>query len=175
MTSRLLLPLLLFVLLAACTGSAIEESGDIVPVDDFDTCDDGRDCTTDTCDGLGDCVFAVAAGFCLADGVCASDGEAAPHDPCLICDADAAPTVEAGSPATLDGVLAGAISKQAILDGIEAVSEDQLPLDKDLIIQMIQGMIQSDIDTDGDGVKDAASVGLPFTAIRGTIVGLAAE
>lgn len=84
-------------------------------------------------------------------------------------------TFEAGGPAGLDGILAGAISKQAILDGIEAVPADQLPLDKDLIIQMIQGLIQSDIDTDGDGVMDAASVGLPFTAIGGTIVGLSAE
>ena len=82
---------------------------------------------------------------------------------------------EAGKPTTLDGILAGAISKQAMLDAIDAVPAEQLPLDKDLIIQMISGLIQSDIDTDGDGAKDAASVGLPFTAIAGTIVGLAEE
>ena len=82
---------------------------------------------------------------------------------------------DAGMPATLDGVLAGAISKAAMIEALDAVPADQLPLDKDLIIQMIQGLIQSDIDTDGDGAMDAASVGLPFTAIAGTIVGLAEE
>ncbi|MFH1529545.1 MAG: hypothetical protein ABIK09_02300 [Pseudomonadota bacterium] len=80
---------------------------------------------------------------------------------------------EAGKPVALDGVLAGAISKAAMIEALDAVPADQLPLDKDLIIQMIQGLIQSDIDTDGDGAKDAASVGLPFTAIAGTIIGLA--
>jgi len=80
---------------------------------------------------------------------------------------------EAGQPAALDGILAGAISKQALIDAVDAVPADELPLDKDLLIQMIQGLIQSDIDTDGDGDMDAASIGLPFTAIAGTIVGLA--
>jgi hypothetical protein len=82
---------------------------------------------------------------------------------------------EAGMPVSLDGILAGAISKAAMIEALDAVPADQLPLDKDLIIQMIQGLIQSDIDSDGDGAMDAASVGLPFTAISGTIVGLAQE
>lgn len=82
---------------------------------------------------------------------------------------------QGGMPDALDGVLAGAISKQAMIEALDAVPADQLPLDKDLIIQMISGLIQSDIDTDGDGVYDAASVGLPFTAIAGTIVGLGQE
>ncbi|MBM4373426.1 MAG: hypothetical protein FJ098_17345, partial [Deltaproteobacteria bacterium] len=84
-------------------------------------------------------------------------------------------TFSAGKPAALSGVLAGAISKAGMIEALEAVPEDQLPMDKDLIIQMIQGLVKADIDTDGDGAKDAASVGLPFQAISGSIAGFSQE
>ncbi len=80
-------------------------------------------------------------------------------------------TVAGGGPASLSGVLGGAISKQDMLDAIDAVPEDQLPLSKDMILSMIDMMVTNDIDSDGDGVNDAASIGLPFAAIGGKIVG----
>lgn len=78
---------------------------------------------------------------------------------------------DAGDPATLDGILAGAVSKQDMLVAIEAVPEDALPIDKALVISMVEMLVSADIDSTGDGQLDAASIGLPFGAIAGIIVG----
>ncbi len=52
-----------------------------------DQCDDGIDCTTDTCDmQTYTCQNVVSDGFCLIDGTCHTDGEANPNNICLICD-----------------------------------------------------------------------------------------
>jgi len=80
-------------------------------------------------------------------------------------------TFQAGAPASLQGILAGAVSKQGMIEAIDLVPEDQLPLDKETVKAMIDMMVTNDIDTDADGVADAASIGLPFSAISGTIVG----
>jgi len=82
-------------------------------------------------------------------------------------------TFDAGGPGKLEGLLGGAISKEAMIEAVEAVDEDKLPLDKEMIITMLDLMIMNDIDTDGNGEYDAASIGLPFVAIRGSITGIA--
>ena len=80
-------------------------------------------------------------------------------------------TFAAGGPASLDGILAGAISKEAMLAAIESVDPADLPLDKELVVTMLELMISNDIDTDDNGTLDAASIGLPFAAGQGNIVG----
>jgi len=50
------------------------------------SCDDGLDCTAESCDGLGGCDVVLLPGFCLVDGACHLEGEAAPANPCLSCD-----------------------------------------------------------------------------------------
>jgi len=77
----------------------------------------------------------------------------------------------AGNPATLDGILAGAISKQDMITAIEAVPDDAFPIDKEMVLSMIEMLVTADIDSTGDGQLDAASIGLPFGAIAGTIAG----
>ncbi|MCK4660254.1 MAG: hypothetical protein KAV82_12095, partial [Phycisphaerae bacterium] len=50
-------------------------------------CGDGLDCTTDTCDEVGDsCVHTLDAGYCLIEDVCYSDGQANPANDCQYCD-----------------------------------------------------------------------------------------
>jgi hypothetical protein len=76
-----------------------------------------------------------------------------------------------GNPGTLDGILAGAISKQDMLDAIAVVPDDAFPIDKQMVLSMIEMLVTADIDSSGDGQLDAASIGLPFGAIAGTISG----
>lgn len=63
-------------------------------------CDDGRDCTTDTCDGQGNCGYEVKEGTCLIAGICRQAGEADPQNPCAAC--EPALSVDAWQPARED-------------------------------------------------------------------------
>ena len=73
---------------------------------------------------------------------------------------------EAGSQvASITGVIAGAVPKQQLIDGISTVSEDDLPIDKATAIGLLELLVVEDVDVDGDGTPDAASVGLRFESI----------
>lgn len=55
-----------------------------VPLD----CDDGRYCTSDSCDHLtGECLHTLNGGWCFIDGVCYSDYTVNPLCPCQVCNA----------------------------------------------------------------------------------------
>ncbi len=84
-------------------------------------------------------------------------------------------TLDGGSITSLSGgVLSGAIPKATFLAGIDGIDEKGLPsgLTKSQLKQLIDALVQNDIDTNGDGKPDAASIGLTFTGIPGHIVGL---
>ena len=81
-------------------------------------------------------------------------------------------TIQGSTITQLTGVLGGAVPKQQIIDAVMAVPDDQLPLPKDTIIGMIDALIQPDIDGDGDGKKESASIGIQITAIPATITGV---
>ncbi len=84
-------------------------------------------------------------------------------------------TFQAGKPAVVTGVLGGAINKQQMLNAVENLPpEVELPVDKALVIQMLNGLVKVDIDSNGDGTLDAASVGMPFKAHAASITGMAA-
>jgi len=72
----------------------------------------------------------------------------------------------------ISGILGGAIPKESFLQAIDAVPDGQLPLPKDMVVQLIQALVQNDIDTDGDGAHDAASIGIKFEGIAGGITGI---
>jgi hypothetical protein len=62
----------------SCTVSADEQcsSGVCISGTPFVGCDDGLECTTDTCNGSGptpDCDYTIDAGFCAIEGVCYAD------------------------------------------------------------------------------------------------------
>ena len=80
--------------------------------------------------------------------------------------------IQGGLVVGMSGVLGGAIPKQAFIDAVNALPEEGLPLPKSMIIQMVQGMIQNDIDTNGDGAADAASIAIKFESIPAGILGI---
>ncbi len=73
---------------------------------------------------------------------------------------------------SVSGVLGGAIRKTDLLTAIDAVPAEALPLPKDTIKGLLGSILTYDIDTDGDGAKDAASVGFPLSAIDAQLTGV---
>ena len=76
---------------------------------------------------------------------------------------------------TLEGLMGGAIKKQEVVDIINNLPPDALgdfPMTKDQLLNLLNSMLPTDMDTNGDGTKDGASMGLKFKAIRGHISGL---
>ena len=72
-----------------------------------------------------------------------------------------------------DAILGLAIDKSELLDSIWALPPDlDLPVSIDLIVNMADMFVVPDIDVDGDGTLDAASLGVQHDAIAGNVVGL---
>ena len=63
------------------------------------------------------------------------------------------------------GIIGGATPKSQLISTIESLDPDVLPVDKDLAISLLETIVQNDIDLDGDGEKDAASLGIRFKTI----------
>ena len=70
------------------------------------------------------------------------------------------------------GVMGGAIEKTALLASIDALPEEGLPVPKDAIKSILELTLEYDMDTNGDGTKDGASIGFPFVAIDANISGV---
>jgi hypothetical protein len=84
-------------------------------------------------------------------------------------------TTEAGKLKEIDGVLGGAVSKPAIIEIINTLPPEtweSSPLTKDQILNLINILLVPDMDINGDGTKEGASLGLKFHGIPGHIVGL---
>ncbi len=85
---------------------------------------------------------------------------------------EATVTVQQGLVTKMTGVIGGAIPKESFVSALDAVPEESLPLPKAMIMQLIQGLVKNDIDTDGNGSPDAASIAIQFEAIPAGIVGM---
>ncbi len=72
----------------------------------------------------------------------------------------------------MSGALGGAIRQDALMAAVDSLDEDGLPLPKDLLKALLSSLLEYDIDTDGDGAKDAASIGFKLNFIDGSIVGV---
>jgi hypothetical protein len=81
-------------------------------------------------------------------------------------------TVQGGMVTGMQGIIGGAIPKSSFVSAIEALPDDALPLPKSMILQMVDILIVNDIDTDGNGQPDAASIAISFQAIAAGIVGI---
>ncbi len=79
--------------------------------------------------------------------------------------------IEDGVIVSLDGVLGGAVPRADLLAALEAVPAESLPVDPATIANLLNLLVVDDIDTDGDGTPDAASIGLPLTGIAASVVG----
>lgn len=70
------------------------------------------------------------------------------------------------------GVLAGAIEKRELLNSLETVPAAQFtPYTRDNVRTNINLFLNPDLDVKGTGIKDYASIGLPFTIVTGHAVG----
>jgi hypothetical protein len=72
----------------------------------------------------------------------------------------------------LDAVLGGAVRRDDLVEAINAIDPDQLPVAPETIVQILDIVVQDDVDTDNDGEFDAASIGLRVQGISGRIVGV---
>ena len=71
-----------------------------------------------------------------------------------------------------NGVLGGAFEKSLFSEILAQVPAGDLPAPKEAIVDLINLVVVNDIDTTGDGVQNAVSVGFTFDAIGATIVGI---
>ncbi|MFT5433974.1 MAG: hypothetical protein ACI9OJ_004686 [Myxococcota bacterium] len=80
-------------------------------------------------------------------------------------------TIAGGKVVAMNGVLAGAVAKETFIEAIDQLDASELPdgVSKEQIIGLIQILIQNDVDSNGDGADDSASIGLLFNAIGGNI------
>jgi hypothetical protein len=70
----------------------------------------------------------------------------------------------------LQGILGGAVVKAQLIAAVDAIDAAALPLDKSFVKAMLEDIIRADIDLDGDGVKESASIGLAVKAIAANLV-----
>ncbi|MSQ82943.1 MAG: hypothetical protein EXR77_08505 [Myxococcales bacterium] len=70
-----------------------------------------------------------------------------------------------------EGILSGSVPKATLLAAIEALPEEGLPLPKDALKSILDTAVENDIDSDGNGSLDAASLALKVKGGPGKIVG----
>lgn len=81
-------------------------------------------------------------------------------------------TIAQGQVSAVTGVLGGAVPKQTLIDGLRQIPESALPAPRDAIISLVESLVVNDIDTDGDGTKDAASIGVRIIGIDARLTGV---
>ncbi len=72
----------------------------------------------------------------------------------------------------LEGIIGCAVAKAAIIDMVDQIPAEALPVSKDLIMAVLNMVVVADIDADGDGTKESVSTGMKFTAIQANLTGL---
>jgi hypothetical protein len=69
----------------------------------------------------------------------------------------------------MNGILGGATPKEQLLATLENVNPGVLLLPIEDVIDLLDVLIENDVDLDGDGLKDAASVGIRVQTIGATL------
>ena len=75
-----------------------------------------------------------------------------------------------GQVSSFSGVFGGAVPKTTLEAAINSVPDEDLPLPKAAILGFM-GLLENDIDSDGDGTKDALSLGLKVSGIDAMLTG----
>ncbi len=86
--------------------------------------------------------------------------------------------VDGGETTIKNGIIGAAVRKDKMLEAIDMLPEsllEQLPVGKEMLKNLIVMFVTEDIDTDDDGVLDAASIGVKYTTIPGAITGVSLE
>lgn len=78
-----------------------------------------------------------------------------------------------GYVASGSGAMGGWVPRQEIIAAVASIPEFQFPPPyiKETVLQYLDIYLLPDMDPDGDGVKDAVSIGMPFTLVTGRIIG----
>ncbi|MBM4394085.1 MAG: hypothetical protein FJ087_00165 [Deltaproteobacteria bacterium] len=86
---------------------------------------------------------------------------------------DASVSVSNGTFVSGSGVLAGALYRQELIDAVSGAPADAFPppYTRDVLVQYLTKYVVPDLDVSGDGMKDAISVGMPFTLVTGKVAG----
>lgn len=71
-----------------------------------------------------------------------------------------------------EGILGGAVPRDQLVAAIRSLDPDSLPTPPEQLISLLNVLVKDDIDTDGDGTPDAASIGIPISAVGANIVGV---
>jgi hypothetical protein len=79
----------------------------------------------------------------------------------------------AGGQVTItDGLIGGAVSKDELIKALETFPAKRIAdVSLDFVITFFESL-DEDIDLDGDGTDDAFSIGLQFSAVPATMVGV---
>jgi hypothetical protein len=88
---------------------------------------------------------------------------------------EATVTVSGGKVTSMTGLLGGAVPKQQLIDAINAVPDEQfkdVPGGKAGILPLVDALVEPDIDGDGDGNLESASLNIKFGSIAGRITGV---
>ena len=72
--------------------------------------------------------------------------------------------------ASMDGIIGGAVSKAELMDTLSKLPSEIFPIDKASVLDLLDTAIVNDLDTDGNGTADSASVNIRFTTIPATLV-----
>ena len=72
------------------------------------------------------------------------------------------------------GLICGALAKKDIEEAIAALPDEQLQAlgGKSTVVGLIGSLLKTDIDADGDGVKESASVAIQWESVKGSITGI---
>jgi hypothetical protein len=74
-----------------------------------------------------------------------------------------------------NGLMGGAVRQQQIVELVTDLPDSlfaDLPVTKETVLALVPTLFKKDLDTDGDGVKDATSIGLKLGANAANVVGL---
>jgi hypothetical protein len=87
---------------------------------------------------------------------------------------EAQATVEKGIVYGMEGLIGGAVPKTELLAAIETIPDKEFEAagySKSFIVSTADSIIEDDIDSDGDGTSDGASIGIRFRTIPGKLAG----
>jgi len=71
-----------------------------------------------------------------------------------------------------NGIIGGAIVKAEMIAAVDLLPDDnELPVSKDMIKNMLEMLVKPDLDLDDDGTLDSVSIGLKFSSMPGEIAG----
>ena len=68
------------------------------------------------------------------------------------------------------GFIGGAVDKTELLIAVDKVPDEYFPIDKETVKDLLDTLITNDLDTDGDGTPDAASIAIRFDTIPADLV-----